>query len=101
MQTPLNDPETTASYPRLKGWIKRFYLLFHYLLLLLVLAGAGAVYIVFRADSLEIARTYLLEPLGIRYSHAEGSLRSGFTLHNLRSEGGKPKPSPSSTASMP
>ncbi len=91
MQTPLNDPETTAAYPRLKRWIKRFYLLFHYLLLLLVLAGAGALYLVFRTDSLELARTYLLEPLGIHYTHAEGSLRSGFTLHNLRSDGGEAK----------
>ncbi|MBD3806832.1 translocation/assembly module TamB domain-containing protein, partial [Sulfuricurvum sp.] len=46
----------------------------------------AALYIAFRPDSLEIVNTYFLEPLGIHYTHAEGSILEGFVLHNIRSD---------------
>jgi hypothetical protein len=91
MQKSLNDDLVTTHYPRLKAWIKRIYITFHFLLIFVVFVMAGAMYIAFRPDSLEILNTYFLEPYGISYSHAEGSLLEGFTLHNVRSEKGEAK----------
>lgn len=77
-------------FPWLK-WVKHLFVTFHFLLYSAILLASAALYIAFRPDSLEILNTYFLEPSGIRYSHAEGSLLEGFTLHNVRSEKGEAK----------
>ncbi|MFY9142921.1 translocation/assembly module TamB domain-containing protein [Sulfuricurvum sp.] len=69
-------------------WLKHLFITFHFLLYGSILLASAALYIIFRTDSLEIANTYFLEPFGIYYSHAEGSLVKGFTLHNLHSKKG-------------
>jgi translocation and assembly module TamB len=83
---PLETPTPKPKCRRWRRWLRHLFVTFHFLLLSTVLLVAGIVYIAFRTDSLDIVNTYLLEPLGVSYSHAEGSLRDGFTLHNLRSE---------------
>lgn len=67
-------------------WFKHFFVAFHFLLYTIILLLSGALYIAFRPDSLDIVNTYFLKPLDIHYSHAEGSLLEGFTLHNVRSD---------------
>lgn len=67
-------------------WLKHLFITFHFLLYTTILLAAAALYIAFRPDSLEIVNTYVLEPFGIRYSHAEGSLLEGFTLHNVKTD---------------
>lgn len=52
----------------------------------MIFVFAGAIYIAFRTDSLEIVDTYVFKPLGIEYTRAEGSVADGFTLHGLRSD---------------
>lgn len=85
MRTPKEDDAIVPKPKRsIKRLITRFYLVLHYLLLFLIFVSAGAAYISFRSDSLDIIGTYILEPLGIEYTHAEGSLMDGFTFHNMR-----------------
>ena len=43
-------------------------------------------YIAFRPDGLQIVNTYFLEPMGVRYAHAEGSLLKGFTLYDVHTQ---------------
>lgn len=73
------------SLPWLK-WLKHLFVTAHFLLYSAILLASAALYIAFRPDSLEIVNTYFLEPSGIRYTHAEGSILEGFVLHNVRSE---------------
>lgn len=73
------------SLPWLK-WFKHLFITLHFLLYSAILLASAALYIAFRPDSLEIVNTYFLEPFDIRYSHSEGSLLEGFTLHNVRTE---------------
>jgi translocation and assembly module TamB len=69
-------------------WLKHLFVTFHFFLYGSILLASAALYIIFRTDSLEIVNTYFLEPFGIYYSHAEGSLVKGFTLHNIHSKKG-------------
>jgi translocation and assembly module TamB len=73
------------NLPWLK-WFRHLFVTFHFLLYGSILLISAALYIAFRSDSLEIVNTYFLEPLGIHYAHAEGSILEGFVLHNVRSE---------------
>jgi translocation and assembly module TamB len=67
-------------------WLRHLFVTFHFLLLSTLLSLSALVYVVFRTDSLDIFTTYVLEPMGIHYTHAEGSLPKGFTLHNVRTD---------------
>lgn len=69
-----------------RKWLKHFFVAAHFSLYSMVLVGSATLYIAFRPDGLDIVNTYFLEPLGIHYSDAEGSLMEGFTLHNVRSD---------------
>ena len=73
------------SLPWLK-WLKHLFVALHFLVVSTILVASLAIYIAFRPDSLEIVNTYLLEPLGIHYTRAEGSLLEGFTLHDVQTE---------------
>ncbi len=73
------------NLPWLK-WLRHLFVTFHFLLYSAILVASAALYIAFRPDSLEIVNTYFLEPFGIRYTHAEGSILEGFVLHNVRSD---------------
>lgn len=73
------------NFPWLR-WLKHLFVTLHFLLYGSILLVSGALYIAFRPDSLEIVNTYFLEPLGVHYTHAEGSILEGFVLHNVRSE---------------
>ncbi|MGA9046805.1 translocation/assembly module TamB domain-containing protein [Sulfuricurvum sp.] len=72
-------------------WFKHLFVTLHFFLYSAILLASAALYIAFRPDSLEIVNTYFLEPFDIRYSHGEGSLLEGFTLHNVRHEKVKAK----------
>lgn len=67
-------------------WLKHFFVTVHFLLISSILLTALALYIAFRPDGLRIVNTYFLEPFGIHYSHAQGSLIDGFTLHKLQTK---------------
>ncbi|MDD2780386.1 translocation/assembly module TamB domain-containing protein [Sulfuricurvum sp.] len=67
-------------------WLKHLFVTLHFLLYSVILLASAALYIAFRPDSLEIINTYFLEPLGVHYTHAEGSILEGFVLHNVRSD---------------
>ena len=69
-----------------RKWFKHLFVTAHFLLYSAVLIFSAILYIAFRPDGLQIVNAYFLKPLGIHYSHAEGSLLEGFTLHNLRTE---------------
>jgi len=69
-----------------RKWFKHLFVTAHFLLYSFLLAASALLYIAFRPDGLEIVNSYFLKPLGIRYTHAEGSLLDGFTLHNLRTD---------------
>jgi len=69
-----------------RKWFRHLFITFHFLLYSTILLVSAALYIAFRSDSLEIVNTYFLEPFGVHYSHAEGSIADGFILHNVRSE---------------
>ncbi len=69
-----------------RKWFKHLFVTAHFLLYSAVLIFSAILYIAFRPDGLHLVNTYFLKPLGINYSHAEGSLLEGFTLHNLRTE---------------
>ncbi|ADR32686.1 protein of unknown function DUF490 [Sulfuricurvum kujiense DSM 16994] len=74
-----------------RKWFKHLFVTAHFLLYSSLLAASALLYIAFRPDGLEIVNTYFLKPLGIRYTHAEGSLLDGFTLHNLRTDNARAK----------
>ncbi|MDD2265757.1 translocation/assembly module TamB domain-containing protein [Sulfuricurvum sp.] len=78
------------SLPWLK-WLKHLFVTFHFLLYSAVLLGSAAFYIAFRPDSLDIVNTYFLEPFDIHYSRSEGSLLTGFTLHDVQNKKAKAK----------
>lgn len=86
MQMPVETESPPSKRRRALKVLKQFYLIVHFLLVMMIFASAGAIYIAFRPDGLEIVRTYVFTPLGIRYTRAEGSLLKGFTLHQLRSD---------------
>ena len=67
-------------------WLKHLLVTLHFFLYSAILLASAALYIAFRPDSLEIVNTYFLEPLGVHYTHAEGSILEGFVLHNVRSD---------------
>lgn len=67
-------------------WLKHLFVTVHFLLYSTILLASAALYIAFRPDSLEIVNTYFLEPFGIRYTHAEGSILEGFVLHNVKTD---------------
>jgi len=67
-------------------WAKRFYLAVHWFVVFLVFVLAGGLYVAFRPDGLSLVNTYVLKPMGIHYSRAEGSLADGFTLHDVTKE---------------
>lgn len=67
-------------------WLKHLLITAHFLLYSAILLASAALYIAFRPDSLEIVNTYFLEPFGIHYTHAEGSILEGFVLHNVHSD---------------
>lgn len=69
-----------------RKWFRHLFVTLHFFLYSAILLASAALYIAFRPDSLEIVNTYFLEPFDIRYSHGEGSLLEGFTLHNVRTE---------------
>jgi translocation and assembly module TamB len=69
-----------------RKWFRHLFVTAHFLLYSTILIFSAMLYIAFRPDGLHIVNTYFLKPLGIHYSHAEGSLLDGFTLHNLRTE---------------
>lgn len=74
-----------------RKWFKHLFVTAHFLLYTTVIAVSALLYIAFRPDGLDIVNTYFLKPLGIRYSHSEGSLMEGFTLHNVRTDNGEAK----------
>lgn len=74
-----------------RTWFKHLFVTAHFLLYGLILSGSVLFYIAFRPDGLDILNSYVLKPLGIRYTHAEGSLLDGFTLHNLHSDNARAK----------
>ncbi len=74
-----------------RKWFKHLFVTAHFLLYSSLLAASALLYIAFRPDGLEIVNTYFLKPLGVRYTHAEGSLLDGFTLHNLRTDNARAK----------
>lgn len=67
-------------------WLRHLFVTVHFLLYAAVLLASAALYIAFRHDGLEIVNTYFLEPMGVRYAKAEGSLAGGFTLHKVQSD---------------
>ena len=73
------------SLPWLK-WLKHLFVTVHFLLYSAILLASAALYIAFRPDSLEIVNTYFLEPFGIHYSRAEGSILEGFILHDVQTD---------------
>lgn len=74
-----------------RKWFKHLFVTAHFLLYSSILAASALLYIAFRPDGLELVNTYFLKPLGIHYTHAEGSLLDGFTLHNLRTDNARAK----------
>ncbi len=67
-----------------RKWLKHLFVALHFSLYTALIGGSALLYVAYRPDGLELLNTYLLKPLGIRYTHAEGSLLEGFTLHNLK-----------------
>ncbi len=74
-----------------RKWLKHLFVTAHFLLVSLILTFSVILYIAFRPDGLEIVNTYFLKPLGIHYTHAEGSLLEGFTLHNIHTDNSEAK----------
>lgn len=69
-----------------RRWLKHFFVAAHFLLYSIVIAASAMMYIAFRPDGLQIVNTYFLEPMGVRYAHAEGSLLKGFTLYDVHTQ---------------
>lgn len=87
MQIPQEDG--LAPVPKVNltiRFIKSLYLVIHTLVVLAVLLAAGALYLAFRPDGVELARTFFLEPLGIHVTHTNGSLSEGFSLQGIHSK---------------
>jgi len=74
-----------------RKWFKHLFVTAHFLLYSSILAASALLYIAFRPDGLELVNSYVLKPLGIHYTHAEGSLLDGFTLHNLHTDNARAK----------
>lgn len=74
-----------------RKWLKHLFVTAHFLLVGLILTFSTLLYVAFRPDGLELVNTYVLKPFGIHYTHAEGSLLEGFTLHNIHSDKGDAK----------
>ncbi|MDD5717396.1 MAG: translocation/assembly module TamB domain-containing protein [Sulfuricurvum sp.] len=72
-------------------WLKYLFVVFHFILLTTLLLASALIYIAFRSDSMDLFNSYFLEPLGIEYASAEGSLQEGFTLHDIRLENSSAK----------
>lgn len=71
---------------RVAKGLKHLYVAIHALLIVLILAGSALFYIAFRPDGLELLNTYVLQPMGIEYKNAQGSLLGGLTLYQIHSE---------------
>lgn len=69
-----------------RKWLKHLFVTAHFLLYSVFLAASAVLYIAFRPDGLDIVNTYFLKPFGIHYTHSEGSLMEGFTLHNVHTD---------------
>ncbi|HQS67052.1 MAG TPA: translocation/assembly module TamB domain-containing protein [Sulfuricurvum sp.] len=87
MQTPQEDGSVPVRKVKLTiRFVKSLYLVIHTLIVLAVLIGAGALYLAFRPDGVDLVRTLLLEPLGIHVTDSNGSLSEGFSLHGIHSK---------------
>ena len=87
MQTPTEDGSAPVRKVNLTiRFVKSLYLVIHTLIVLAVLLGAGVLYLAFRPDGVELARTFFLEPLGIHVTDSNGSLSEGFSLHGIHSK---------------
>ncbi|MDD5053651.1 MAG: translocation/assembly module TamB domain-containing protein [Sulfuricurvum sp.] len=76
-------PSQIRKFCKCLKWLKHLFVTLHFLLLSTIFLGSAALYIAFRPDGLEIVNTYFLEPFDVHYTHAEGSLITGFTLYNV------------------
>ncbi len=87
MQIPQEDGSTPVRKVNLTiRFVKSLYLVIHTLIVLAILLGAGALYLAFRPDGIELARTFFLEPLGIHITDSNGSLSEGFSLQGIHSK---------------
>lgn len=87
MQIPTEDGSVPVRKMNLTiRFAKSIYLVIHTLIVLAVLLGAGALYLAFRPDGLELTRTFFLEPLGIHVTDSNGSLSEGFSLQGIHSK---------------
>lgn len=71
---------------RLKKALKYLFIALHTFLVLALLLGSLALYIVFRPDGVVILNDLLLKPFGIEYKELKGSLLDGLTIHEFHSE---------------
>lgn len=71
---------------RLLKALKHLFIAIHALTVMAILLASALFYIAFRSDGLELFNAYVLSPLGIHYTSAQGSLSQGITLHHLHSE---------------
>ncbi len=81
--------KTTPKKPYLKRLLralKHLFVALHALTVMAIFLASALFYIAFRPDGLELLNTYVLTPMGIGYTSAEGSLSEGITLHHLHSE---------------
>jgi hypothetical protein len=85
MQTTGNEIKKKSRAKRLIKAGRHLFIALHALLIISILLTSSLFYIAFRPDGLELINTYILTPMGIHYTHAEGSLVNGMTLHNLHS----------------
>ncbi|MCI4407273.1 MAG: translocation/assembly module TamB domain-containing protein [Sulfuricurvum sp.] len=69
-----------------RRWLKHLFVVAHFLLYSIVITASVLMYIAFRPDGLQIINSYFLEPMGVRYAHAEGSLLEGFTLYDVHTD---------------
>lgn len=74
-----------------RRWLKYLFVAAHFLLYSTLIAGSAILYIAFRPDGLQIINSYVLQPMGIRYTHAQGSLIDGFTLYNVHTDNAEAK----------
>ncbi len=75
-----------SSIKRLLRALKHLFIALHALSIMAILLASALFYIAFRSDGLELLNTYVLTPMGINYTSAQGSLSQGLTLHNLHSQ---------------
>lgn len=74
-----------------RRWLKYLFVAAHFLLYSTIITASAMLYIAFRPDGLQIINTYVLQPMGIRYTHAQGSLIDGFTLYNVHTDNAEAK----------